>query len=231
MLNDGELRRRLIQYGFPNLPVTTTTRNILIKKLRNYMENEQLKLRRETSYATRYSSDEDLSDREKPKRKGRSTITASNAMPPPPTNFTRRTVAAQPTKNKITASPKRSSIYVPPPIHYQQEQTNHHNYQDTDEESDQNSTAELFNTSPTSFTSSLHSNFSHRSKSNNATPLSRSPQMNTSYISPANNQQQQQTNGHTPEQSPYLSDFTKRLLNLRGTTVTDSSKYHLVLAL
>lgn len=58
-LSDDELRRRLLQFGFPNLPVTSTTRKILIKKLRNYMDTERSKLRRETTHATRYSSDED----------------------------------------------------------------------------------------------------------------------------------------------------------------------------
>lgn len=65
-LSNEELKYRLTQFGFPNLPVTSTTRKVLIKKLRNHMENEKSKLKRETSYVTRYSSDEDQSDVDRP---------------------------------------------------------------------------------------------------------------------------------------------------------------------
>lgn len=102
-LSNEDLKYRLTQFGFPNLPVTSTTRKVLIKKLRNHLENEKSKLKRDTSYATRYSSDEDHSDVDKPaaskKRSAtsRATVTAisqssarhSNAavtrstMPPP----------------------------------------------------------------------------------------------------------------------------------------------------
>uniref|UniRef100_A0A182PQH9 LEM domain-containing protein n=1 Tax=Anopheles epiroticus TaxID=199890 RepID=A0A182PQH9_9DIPT len=58
-LADDELRLRLVQYGFPNLPVTTTTRKILIKKLRNHIDLENQKLRRGSSKAARYSSGEE----------------------------------------------------------------------------------------------------------------------------------------------------------------------------
>lgn len=61
LLSNEELKYRLTQFGFANLPVTATTRKVLIKKLKNHMDTEKSKLRRETSYATRYSSDEDLS--------------------------------------------------------------------------------------------------------------------------------------------------------------------------
>ena len=58
-LTNEELKYRLTQFGFPNLPVTNTTRKVLIKKLKHYMDNGKSKLKRETTYATRYSSDED----------------------------------------------------------------------------------------------------------------------------------------------------------------------------
>lgn len=65
LLSDDELKYRLTQFGFPNLPVTKTTRKLLIKKLRNHMDDAKSKLKRDTSRATRYSSDEDQSDVEK----------------------------------------------------------------------------------------------------------------------------------------------------------------------
>lgn len=55
LLSDDDLKRRLLQYGFPNLPITSTTRKVLIKKLRNFMNTETAKLRRDAKYATRYS--------------------------------------------------------------------------------------------------------------------------------------------------------------------------------
>lgn len=57
-LSDDELRLRLLQYGFQNLPITVTTRKILIKKLRNHIKTEGNKLRHSTTNAARYSSAE-----------------------------------------------------------------------------------------------------------------------------------------------------------------------------
>ncbi|KAG5680384.1 hypothetical protein PVAND_009893 [Polypedilum vanderplanki] len=59
LLTDDELRRRLLQYGFPNLPITQTTRKTLIKKLRNHLANSIANLRKTTNLVTRYSSGEE----------------------------------------------------------------------------------------------------------------------------------------------------------------------------
>lgn len=94
-LSNEELQYRLAQFGVPNIPVTSTTRKILVKKLRNLIENEKSKLRRDTEYATRYSSDEDVTstanDTKPLKGRSRSTIstatraaTRSNLNMPPP---------------------------------------------------------------------------------------------------------------------------------------------------
>lgn len=99
-LSNEELQYRLAQFGAPNVPVTSTTRKILIKRLRNLIENEKSKLRRDTEYATRYSSDEDVSSiatdtkssAKAAKGRSRSTISVNTrlgnrssamAMPPP----------------------------------------------------------------------------------------------------------------------------------------------------
>lgn len=105
-LSDQQLRQRLLQYGFPNLPITSTTRGLLIKKLRNHMDSEQAKLKQATSYVTRYSSDEDTSDKET-KRHQRTT------MPPPKTN---RKSTNPPTITKI--SPRSQSVYVSPVVRH-----------------------------------------------------------------------------------------------------------------
>lgn len=99
-LSNEELQYRLAQFGVPNIPVTSTTRKILIKRLRNLIEKAKSNLRRDTDYATRYSSDEDVSTvatdpkaKTVAKGRSRSTISASSRlgnrsnlnMPPPPT--------------------------------------------------------------------------------------------------------------------------------------------------
>lgn len=163
LLSNEELKYRLTQFGFANLPVTNTTRKVLIKKLKNHMENEKSKLRRDTSYATRYSSDEDFSQSDKEpttkKRFPRSTIGIpshnrpfrtdinTKGMPPPspslPISSKRKTwgSSSQPT------SPPKSSVYISPLIQS--------GSSDSDEESDTN----LSNIGLTSF-SSRYSNSS-----------------------------------------------------------------------
>lgn len=96
-LSNEELQYRLAQFGVPNIPVTSTTRKILVKRLRNLIESEKSKLRRDTEYATRYSSDEDVTSTandtktKASKGRSRSTISTTNRlanrsnlnMPPP----------------------------------------------------------------------------------------------------------------------------------------------------
>lgn len=209
-LSDDELRRRLMQFGFPNLPVTSTTRKILVKKLRNYMDSEKSKLRRETSNATRYSSDEEASDREMPVgRRGRATIAtvpqANNfsGMPPPKRISTVIQRSAKP-----TVSPRRS-VYVSPPIHQ------HH---DTDEDSDTASSysSPVLSSNRVPVNSKTYAEYSYGGRTSNyGTP----PVDIASSVAA--------TNGHADEDSPYLSEFTKRLLDLRGTTVSESRKFKL----
>lgn len=205
-LSDDELRRRLMQFGFPNLPVTSTTRSILVKKLRNYMETEKSKLRRETSYATRYSSDEEASDREQPGgRRGRATIatvsqTNNFSGMPPPKRIS--TVTSRPAKQP-TLSPRRT-VYVSPPIH---------RHQDTDEDSDTTSfSSPILPSNRVPVLSKTYAEYSYGGR-------------NSSYRTPVDAAGPSgATNGHAAEDSPYLSEFTKRLLNLRGTTVSESRK-------
>lgn len=59
LISDEQLRHRLAQYGFPNLPVTETTRKVLVKKLRNAMDGKNLKRRRETVAVMTASSDDE----------------------------------------------------------------------------------------------------------------------------------------------------------------------------
>ncbi|XP_017836979.1 inner nuclear membrane protein Man1 isoform X2 [Drosophila busckii] len=55
-LSDMEIHRRLKELGYPNTPVTETTRQILIKKLQKHKKNEKLKKSKITNYVL-YSMD------------------------------------------------------------------------------------------------------------------------------------------------------------------------------
>ncbi|XP_067633733.1 inner nuclear membrane protein Man1-like [Eurosta solidaginis] len=46
-LTDVELRHELLEYGFPNVPITETSRGCLVKKLKNHMKN--LKSRKQST--------------------------------------------------------------------------------------------------------------------------------------------------------------------------------------
>lgn len=127
LLTDDELRIRLLQYGFPNLPITQTTRKTLIKKLRNHKAAASSNLRKTTSLATRYSSGEESDSVEKKSegvktRKSRMTVSGSPGgrslvdqnMPPP--SFTQPSLAIGRTSVSTSLPPpssaySRSSIY------------------------------------------------------------------------------------------------------------------------
>lgn len=84
-LSDQELRVRLQQYGFANLPVTDTTRKVLVKKLRLAIEGETTKQRRETVAVAKFSSDEEPEKEEPAKRvktpNRRATVASEKAKP------------------------------------------------------------------------------------------------------------------------------------------------------
>uniref|UniRef100_A0AAG5DBR5 LEM domain-containing protein n=1 Tax=Anopheles atroparvus TaxID=41427 RepID=A0AAG5DBR5_ANOAO len=58
-MSNDQLRLKLLEYGFINMPVTSTTRKVLIKKLRHHISDSAAKVRRDTIHVTKYSSDED----------------------------------------------------------------------------------------------------------------------------------------------------------------------------
>lgn len=57
-LTNDQLRSRLLQHGLGNMPVTSTTREVLIKKLRKTIEGTKTDSRRETIHATSYPREE-----------------------------------------------------------------------------------------------------------------------------------------------------------------------------
>lgn len=130
ILSDDELRRRLLQYGFPNLPITQTTRKTLIKKLRNHLATTNNTLRKTSTLVTRYSSGEESDSVENVKtRKTRMTISGSPSgrnlvdqhMPPPSFTPISPKSASSPltsyNRGSInTSGSKKSSVYVSPVI-------------------------------------------------------------------------------------------------------------------
>lgn len=87
-LSDDQLRIRLSQYGFANMPVTDTTRKVLLKKLKNAIEGEKTKGRRETVAVAKFSSDEEPEKVAKKTQPRRATIAAEKTkkVEKPPTN-------------------------------------------------------------------------------------------------------------------------------------------------
>lgn len=121
-MSNDELRQKMEEFGLPKVPITNSTRNILIKRLVNHVNGGgsaattkgSAKSRRETMHVVKYSSDDD-SDRDAAKEKlkkkmenhknaRRQTIGAgalSAAPPPAPPaveKASRKSMRATPTK-------------------------------------------------------------------------------------------------------------------------------------
>lgn len=231
-LSDDELRRRLLQFGFPNLPVTSTTRRILIKKLRNYMDTERSKLRRETTHATRYSSDEEGNGSDtaaassssssaanslaarRASRVGRSAQRATLAagcqptLIPEPASFARpKAATAQPSPMASAVLPSlRSRPSTSTPISP---------VAATSGLATRPSSTLGLNRSPTVYVSPLL-----QGSSGDEDDSSDEDAPDGDFDTPAvGGQQPQHQNGLNGNHSPYVSEFTQRLLNLRGLTV------------
>jgi inner nuclear membrane protein Man1 len=210
LLSDDQLRLRLLQYGFANLPITETTRKTLIKKLRNHMNNTSTSLRKTTSLVTRYSSGEESDTIENNSngvktRKGRMTVSGSPAgrnvvdqnMPPPKSisypvmslskPSTPTTTSPSYNRSAITSSGgKKGSVYVSPVII------------NDSEDDDIDYSVKKSRTLNTSL-----KNVSARNRSDLYTTLDSSQQNGNGY------EQDEADDANT------TSDYTKRLLQLR----------------
>lgn len=60
ILTDQQLKTKLMEFGFANLPITDTTRKVLMKKLKNAIDTQKVKSRRETIAVAKFSSDEEV---------------------------------------------------------------------------------------------------------------------------------------------------------------------------
>uniref|UniRef100_A0A1L8DA19 Putative conserved plasma membrane protein n=1 Tax=Nyssomyia neivai TaxID=330878 RepID=A0A1L8DA19_9DIPT len=204
-LSNAEVGQLLVQYGYPNTPVTATTRKVLIARLRTCMQKEQQKPRRDTSYVTRYSSGEE-SDIDTGRARS---IPNYTTMPPP---AARKRPSAYPTV-KVPIQP-RSMVFVPPPIISP----------DTDDDSDIHLPP---NYKHNSYASSRLSGFTFRKRYSPQVDVPDVPYLDAggaARLTGGAINTSTSSNGHnSAEDSPYLSEFTKRLLRLRGDTVSQEA--------
>ncbi|XP_055625022.1 inner nuclear membrane protein Man1 [Toxorhynchites rutilus septentrionalis] len=258
LLSDEELRLRLMQYGFQNMPVTSTTRKLLIKKLRNHMESEKGKLRRETSYVTRYSSGEE-SDGER-RQKRRSATSAGNTrttMPPPATRPISKRISSNNSaisqsssllnhnnnnnnnnnnnhNKSLSPGTGKSSVYISPVIINDSEEEDYTSGLRTTSRifgNASSSPSALFrratssNTystptrSPVSLTATTPSYTSTYNRASSAINNNSPTAATTVGVTGASLSDSTNSNGSASE-SPFVSEYTKRLLQLRGETVT-----------
>lgn len=207
LMSDDDLRIRLLQYGFPNLPITQTTRKTLVKKLRNHLANTNSNLRQTTSLVTRYSSGEesDTVNRNKKadgakSRKARMTVSGApggrSNQPMPPPSFTTRSQPGMRTSTPSssfsraginTSGGKKSSVYVSPVIINDSE----------DDDIDWN----------------MRRNRSTSNSSKTISPRGRTAELYTTLDSSMRNG----SNGHDEDVDDQnsTSDYTRRLLQLR----------------
>lgn len=123
-LSNDELRLRLLEAGYSNMPVTSTTRKVLIKKLRNHLEGEKAKTRRETIHVTKYSSGEEDDVDVKKTSSRRTTMGVPLSRGPAPR--TRKSVdrTPAPVVEEKKSSPRRSSRQTPQKIvNYDEEES------------------------------------------------------------------------------------------------------------
>uniref|UniRef100_A0A336KGC3 CSON001752 protein n=1 Tax=Culicoides sonorensis TaxID=179676 RepID=A0A336KGC3_CULSO len=194
-LSDEELRLRLLQYGFPNLPVTVSTRRVLIKKLRNCITKERGKVRNDSSMATSFSSEDDSDTDTSVKRRSRNSSGSNHhqkkdgfAIPSLPVSGSSPSsmgiYGRQSTRNRYS-----SNVHVSPLI-----------VSDSDEE-------------PESFNGYVKNSSSIMSDDGTA----RTRYSSGLSSSPAG----ENTNGYD---SPSLADLRKRLMMIRNETINNNRK-------
>lgn len=82
-LTNDQLRSRLLQYGLGNMPVTDSTRRVLLAKLRRTIEGQTTASRRETVHVTKFPTDEEKGAA-KPAPTSKKTTARRNTINPTP---------------------------------------------------------------------------------------------------------------------------------------------------
>lgn len=109
-LSDAELRTKLLEFGFPVMPITGTTRKVMVKKLKLLLENKKKSASQDRRSLARYSSEEE-SDQETVRQTGKKAAArrATMAAPPPPATTTTR-VSTRRTPAKLNDSDNESEV-------------------------------------------------------------------------------------------------------------------------
>uniref|UniRef100_U5EPU7 Putative man1 n=1 Tax=Corethrella appendiculata TaxID=1370023 RepID=U5EPU7_9DIPT len=275
LLSDDELSLRLVQYGFQNLPVTSTTRKVLIKKLRTYMDNEKQKLRSETSYATSYSSGEESDNDIRAKvttnpstgttnsKSNRVTVSGivppqtmtniyKHNMPPPSLSTTSRISKSsgigassalanhQQTQQQNRASSSmmnnnKNSVYISPVMINNDSDSDDIDYANLKSSDKSNNNFAM--SSPTSNLKSLHQRYTTIGGNQSIGSglgvsdkrYSASPQLpSNSFTINSSDSANSSSNGSATNSldSPFVSECTKRLLQLRDETVNNENNHN-----
>ncbi|XP_055687575.1 otefin-like [Lutzomyia longipalpis] len=137
-LSNDELRHQMSILGLPKVPITDTTRKVLIKRIRNHLKEAKTKTRRETVAVVKYSSDEDVASEPevaKGKTNRRATLAAPVAAPKVPEKVSAQ-VKPQRRSGRITPT-QVSLVDVPPPAKIAMSPVVSHIIEDSDEEADE----------------------------------------------------------------------------------------------
>lgn len=194
-LTDAQLRRRCVEYGFPNVPVTSTTRKILIKKIRNFLKEEKTKRRRQTSYVTTYSSDEEAESKTPSSRRR---ARATEIIRPVVNVRNHNSSAASSSNSPVQSGNISPKVYVPDPIRSNDFYVN-----------DSVSSSYLSRRTIPNPVYVPHNNH-HSVVDGNISSNSDEDEFNTS---------------GTVGENSYTSDFSRRLLNLRAQTLRNSNNF------
>lgn len=78
-LSDGELRVKLVEFGFPTVPITATTRKVMQKKLKLFIENQNKINTAKRRSLSKFSSGEESDDNDVKVKKNRRVTMAVGA--------------------------------------------------------------------------------------------------------------------------------------------------------
>lgn len=111
-LSDAELRTKLLEFGFPVMPITGTTRKVMAKKLKMLLENKNKIGSDGRRSLGRYSSEEDSDSEVKiaKKKDNRRATMAAPIMQPPSVTTRRKSTRLNDTEVEASHSPPRREV-------------------------------------------------------------------------------------------------------------------------
>jgi len=212
-LSDSELRSKLLEFGFPVMPITGTTRKVMTKKLKLLLDNKSKINKDNRRSLGRYSSEDESDNEVKVNRKyKRQTMAAPLMQPPKPAKKLTKldTPPESPSKREIkttTTTTRTTKILKAAKDDF-----------DTGSESDEvaDNFAKVSTPSPTRLPSSfLSASSAAEAASDRISQIrSRLSQYNSAYERPLYTSSPAEELLKDKENTPFLSNFTKRLSQL-----------------